>query len=111
MAPSTSCHKLRRIVAPLAWVVCLASISTGLSAMGLQGWERYREMADRSNVEKLNQMVAEYQQRTGRIPDMNLIELFRAGISHKRLHDTPYGGTYQIDPVRRMVYNPHRPHN
>jgi hypothetical protein len=79
--------------------------------MGLQGWERYREMADRSNVDQLNQMVAEYQQRTGRIPDLNLIELFRAGISHKRLHDTPYGGTYQIDPVRRMVYNPHRPRN
>lgn len=79
--------------------------------MGYQGWEWYRERADRSNVQKLNQMVAEYEQRTGRIPDLNLIELFRAGISHKRLHDTPYGGTYQIDPIRRMVYNPHRPHN
>jgi hypothetical protein len=71
-------------------------------------WETYREAADRANVERLNRAVVEYRQRTGRVPDLNLIELFRVGLTDKRLQETPYGGTYQIDPERMVVYNPHR---
>jgi hypothetical protein len=72
-------------------------------------WEWNRDRADQANLLKLNRMVAEYQHQTGRIPDMNLIELFHCGWSSQRLHGTPYGGTYQIDPHQRLVYNPHRP--
>ena len=84
------------------------ALLVAIGALGFQGWEWYRATADRANVERLNRMVAEYRQRTGRTPDLNMIELFRVGLSDKRLHRTPYGGSYQIDPERMMVYNPHR---
>lgn len=85
-----------------------ASLMVATGITGVQGWEWYRAASDRANVDRLNRMVAEYRERTGHIPDLNMIELFRVGLSDKRLHRTPYGGTYQIDPERMMVYNPHR---
>jgi hypothetical protein len=85
--------------------------TAGLSLMACVIWilEWQRDSADQANLSQLNRMVAEYQSRTGRIPDINMIELFRHGLSPHRLHATPYGGTYQIDPHHVTVYNPHRP--
>jgi len=93
-----------KILAPASWL----SFATVVVSLGLWQWEQYRETADQENVERLNRMVAEYRQQTGRNPDLNMIELFRVGLSDQRLHRTPYGGTYQIDLDRMMVYNPHR---
>ena len=93
-----------KILAPASWL----SFATVVVSLGVWHWEQSREAADQENVERLNRMVAEYRQRTGRNPDLNMIELFRVGLSDQRLHRTPYGGTYQIDPDRMMVYNPHR---
>ena len=93
-----------KILAPASWL----SFATVVVSLGVWQWEQYRETADQENVERLNRMVAEYRQQTGRNPDLNMIELFRVGLSDQRLHRTPYGGTYQIDPDRMMVYNPHR---
>ncbi len=93
-----------KILAPASWL----SFATVVVSLGLWQWEQYREVADQENLERLNRMVAEYRQQTGRNPDLNMIELFRVGLSDQRLHRTPYGGTYQIDPDRMMVYNPHR---
>jgi hypothetical protein len=93
-----------KILAPASWL----SFATVVVSLGVWQWEQYREAADQENLERLNRMVAEYRQRTGHNPDLNMIELFRVGLSDQRLHRTPYGGTYQIDPDRMMVYNPHR---
>ena len=93
-----------KILAPASWL----SFATVVVSLGVWQWEQYRDVADQENLERLNRMVAEYRQQTGRNPDLNMIELFRAGLSDQRLHRTPYGGTYQIDPDRMMVYNPHR---
>jgi hypothetical protein len=91
------------LVGASAWCVL-----TLLGVLGIQQWEIYRDATDQQNVERLTRMVDQYRIRTGRKPDLNMIELFRAGISRQRLHRTPYGGTYQIDPARMVVYNPHR---
>ncbi|MFO0011887.1 MAG: hypothetical protein ACK553_04020 [Planctomycetota bacterium] len=94
----------RKTLLRTAWM----SLVVAVGALGMQQWDSYLAATDQANVERLNRMVAEYRQRTGRNPDLNLIELFRVGLTDQRLHKTPYGGTYQIDPSRMMVYNPHR---
>lgn len=99
-----STRRLCRVLAPLTW----CSLATVLGTLGMGEWETYRAAADRANMDRLNRAVVEYRQRTGRVPDLNLIELFRVGLTDRRLQETPYGGTYQIDPERMVVYNPHR---
>lgn len=96
--------RLSRILVPTTGIGVLAALAT----VGLWQWELHRDASDRENVDRLNRMVSEYRQRTGRCPDLNMLALFRAGLSDKRLHSTPYGGTYQIDPGKMLVYNPHR---
>lgn len=87
----------------------LGSAPVLFSAGSMMAWDWHRDRMDRANVEKLNRWVAEYRERTGRCPDLNMIALFQCGISDQRLHRTPYGGTYHFDPITAAVYNPHRP--
>lgn len=93
------------LLGPLKW----GFLVIACAVVGDWHWETRRLATDQANIVRLNSMVAEYRQRTGHAPDLNMIELFRAGLSDTRLHPTPYGGTYLIDPAEMMVYNPHRP--
>jgi hypothetical protein len=80
-----------------------------LALCSLTLWEKHCEIRDQRNLDRLNGLVAQYRTQTGRCPDINMIELFRSGMSDQRLHKTPYGGYYQIDVSQMMVYNPQKP--
>jgi len=80
-----------------------------LAVLSLALWEKQCEFRDQKNLDRLNELVAQYRMQTGRSPDINMIELFRSGMSDQRLHKTPYGGYYQIDVSQMMVHNPQKP--
>jgi len=76
--------------------------------LGQHTYDQYQRSRDESNIQRLNQMVAIYQQHSGMLPDVNLVELYRSGLTKDRLHSTPFGGYYRLDPKQALVYNPMR---
>lgn len=95
-------RKVLYSTASIVFAVLLANIALAL-------WEKQCEIHDQRNLDRLNELVTQYRLQTGKCPDINMIELFRSGMSDKRLHKTPYGGYYQIDVSQMMVYNPQKP--
>ena len=66
----------------------------------------YQKLSDEANIAKLNQKVSIYKEEVGKLPDLNLIDLYHKGLTNKRLHRTPFGGYYRLDPNQSAVYNP-----
>ena len=66
----------------------------------------YQKLSDEANIAKLNQKVSIYKQEVGKLPDLNLIDLYHKGLTNQRLHCTPFGGYYRLDPNQSAVYNP-----
>jgi hypothetical protein len=79
-----------------------------LSQSIARGWFGYCDYRDHQNISQLNTRVKIYQDRNGVKPDPNLLELYRAGLSKKRLNSTPYGGYYRLDYATGVVVNPNR---
>ncbi len=75
---------------------------------GSNAIEAHRDRTDRRNLKKLNVQLKAYIDRVGKLPDLNLIELYREGLTRSRIHQTPFGGYYQIDPQTKLVVNPVR---
>ena len=73
MVRSSTPFRLSKILIPTTGIGVLAT----LAAVGLWQWELYRDASDRQNVDRLNRMVSEYRQRTGRCPDLNMLELLQ----------------------------------
>ncbi len=85
---------------------CL-SIAILLNAwMGWNAYNGYQKLSDETNVAKLNQKVSLYKQEVGTLPDLNLIDLYHKGLTQQRLHRTPFGGYYRLNPTQQAVYNP-----
>ena len=74
--------------------------------IGSQAYKNYQTMSDETNIADLNQKVAIYKQEVGTLPDLNLIDLYNKGLTRQRLHRTPFGGFYRLDPNQSVVYNP-----
>jgi hypothetical protein len=70
--------------------------------------DAYWKSKDEANLQRLNAFVASYAQASGKTPDVNLIDLYKSGITDRRLQPTPFGGFYRYDAKARVVYNPHR---
>jgi hypothetical protein len=75
--------------------------------IGNVAYNRYRKISDETNIAVLNQKVILYQEEVGTLPDANLIDLYHKGLTQKRLHRTPFGGYYRLNPSQSVVYNPH----
>lgn len=71
-------------------------------------WQHYRYSMDESNLQTLNELAACYVASTGKQPDVNLIDLYKSGMTDRRLQPTPFGGYYRFDCKSGVVYNPHR---
>ncbi|MCU0710993.1 MAG: hypothetical protein MUC43_02960 [Pirellula sp.] len=71
-------------------------------------WQNYRYAKDDSNLQFLNELAACYAASTGMRPDVNLIDLYKSGMTDRRLQPTPFGGYYRYDYKTGIVYNPHR---
>lgn len=74
--------------------------------MGRQAYKGYQKLSDETNIAKLNQKVSSYKQEVGTLPDLNLIDLYNKGLTKQRLHHTPFGGYYRLNPNQHVVYNP-----
>ena len=74
--------------------------------IGRQAYKNYQTMSDETNIADLNQKVTIYKQEVGALPDLNLIDLYNKGLTRQRLHRTPFGGFYRLDPNQSVVYNP-----
>jgi hypothetical protein len=87
----------------------LGCLLTALPVIALLGYHlhcQYQREIDESNIAKLNEKVWAYQQKVGTLPDLNLIDLYHKGLTKERLHRTPFGGYYRLDPNQIVVYNP-----
>ena len=66
----------------------------------------YQKLSDEANIANLNQKVCKYKEEVGKLPDLNLIDLYHKGLTNQRLNRTPFGGYYRLDPIQSAVYNP-----
>ncbi len=66
----------------------------------------HRKQQDHRNIQALNSLVSEYRKTRGTNPDLNLIELYRAGLTKRRLVESPMGGYYRLDPNAGTVFSP-----
>ncbi len=56
-------------------------------------WQHYRYSMDESNLQTLNELAACYVASTGKQPDVNLIDLYKSGMTDRRLQPTPLAAT------------------
>ena len=89
-----------------ARLLCVVVTILFCIGIGRQAYKNYQTMSDKSNIADLNQKVNIYKQEVGALPDLNLIDLFNKGLTRQRLHSTPFGGYYRLDPNQSVVYNP-----
>ena len=90
---------------------CITAVVVGLFFTGqaaLISWNQYLLLQDQKHLERLNELVGTYAESQGRRPDLHLIDLYRAGLTKSRIHPTPFGGYYRLNPESGMVYNPSR---
>jgi hypothetical protein len=71
-------------------------------------WKNYQYATDDANLRALNELAACYTASVGQHPDVNLIDLYKFGMTDRRLQPTPLGGYYRYDYKTGVVYNPHR---
>lgn len=71
-------------------------------------WKSYQYAMDDANLRVLNELAACYTASVGKHPDVNLIDLYKTGMTDRRLQSTPLGGYYRYDQRAGVVYNPHR---
>lgn len=71
-------------------------------------WKSYQYAKDDANLRTLNELAACYTASVGKHPDVNLIDLYKSGMTDRRLQPTPLGGYYRYDHKTGVVYNPHR---
>jgi hypothetical protein len=71
-------------------------------------WKNYQYATDDANLRTLNELAACYAASVGQHPDVNLIDLYKSGMTDRRLQPTPFGGYYRYDQKTGVVYNPHR---
>ena len=74
--------------------------------LACNAYNGYQKLSDEANIAKLNQKVTKYKEEVGKLPDLNLIDLYHKGLTNQRLHRTPFGGYYRLDPIQSSVYNP-----
>jgi hypothetical protein len=90
---------------------CIAAVVVGSFFAGnavLIGWNQYLLLQDQRRLHLLNELVDTYAESQGRRPDLHLIDLYRAGLTKSRIHPTPFGGYYRMNPESGVVYNPSR---
>jgi hypothetical protein len=90
---------------------CLTAVAVGLffAVDSLHiSWNQYLLVQDEKKLNKLNELASIYAESCGKKPDLHLIDLYRAGLTKSRIHPTPYGGFYRLDPESGVVYNPSR---
>jgi hypothetical protein len=95
----SSCGHFARVLS-----VCIAILLNVW--MGWNAYQGYQKLSDETNIAKLNQKVSIYKQKVGTLPDLNLIDLYHEGLTQQRLHRTPFGGYYRLNPNLQAVYNP-----
>jgi hypothetical protein len=71
-------------------------------------WKSYQYAMDDAKLKTLNELAACYTASVGKHPDVNLIDLYKTGMTDRRLQPTPLGGFYRYDHKAGVVYNPHR---
>lgn len=108
MNGSTGSKRYFRTLRLSVLIVAIAIVFAGSVVTSCNGWVEYCHARDQANISELNAMVATYTKHQGNLPDVNLIELYKSGYTKKRLHETPFGGYYRLDPKQLVVYNPHR---
>ncbi len=86
--------------------LCLSLAIVLIVWMGWNAYNGYQKLSDETNIAKLNQKVSLYTQDVGALPDLNLIDLYHKGLTQQRLHRTPFGGYYRLNPNQQSVYNP-----
>jgi len=74
--------------------------------LGYYLYRNYQKQTDELNIANLNEKVWIYKEKVGTLPDLNLIDLYHHGLTKKRLHETPFGGYYRLNPKLPAVYNP-----
>jgi hypothetical protein len=78
------------------------------SQTALISWNQYLLSQDQKHLNRLNELVGTYAESQGKSPDLHLIDLYRAGLTKSRIHPTPFGGYYRLNPESGVVYNPSR---
>ena len=90
---------------------CITAVVVGLFFTGqaaLISWNQYLLLQDQKHLDRLNELVGTYAESQGKRPDLHLIDLYRAGLTKSRIHPTPFGGYYRLNPESGIVYNPSR---
>lgn len=88
-----------------------AAVVVGLffaNQAALISWNQYLLLQDQKHLDRLNALVGSYAESQGKRPDLHLIDLYRAGLTKSRIHPTPFGGYYRLNPESGVVYNPSR---
>lgn len=104
----TALPRAERLICTLR---CTAAVVVGLffaSQAALISWNQYLLLQDQKHLDRLNELVGSYAESQGRRPDLHLIDLYRAGLTKSRIHPTPFGGYYRLNPESGVVYNPSR---
>jgi hypothetical protein len=105
---NTALLRAERLICTLR---CTAAVVVGLffaSQAALISWNQYLLSQDQKHLDRLNALVGTYAESQGRRPDLHLIDLYRAGLTKSRIHPTPFGGYYRLNPESGVVYNPSR---
>ncbi len=87
----------------------VGSVATAVllnTLLGYYCYRNYQMWVDQTNIATLNQKVSAYQEKVGTLPDLNLVDLYHQGLTDVRIHRTPFGGYYRLDPNQPVVYNP-----
>ncbi len=82
-----------------------ATIALG-ALLGYRAYSIYQMRVDEANIAILNEKVWAYKEKVGTLPDLNLIDLYHHGLTKERLHRTPFGGFYRLNPKQPAVFNP-----
>lgn len=104
----TALPKAERLICKLR---CTAAVVVGLffaNQAALISWNQYLLLQDQKHLDRLNALVGTYAESQGKSPDLHLIDLYRAGLTKSRIHPTPFGGYYRLNPESGVVYNPSR---
>ena len=104
----TALPRAERLICTLR---CTAAVVVGLffaNQAALISWNQYLLLQDQKHLDRLNELVGSYAESQGRRPDLHLIDLYRAGLTKSRIHPTPFGGYYRLNPESGVVYNPSR---
>jgi hypothetical protein len=85
---------------------CIFASLVIMLLLGQAFYSNYLKQTDETNIATLNEKVWAYKEKLGTPPDLNLVDLYHHGLTKERIHRTPFGGYYRLDPKQLIVYNP-----